>query len=111
MELREHRLRREERADDERERHDPRDPYSVRCHAISCVDDATAATGVVCHPRSSLDQRDVVVRHTRHTRHTREGCMKRERVSQVVLVVVGFLYLGWIYPLFQSLWWTSWLQK
>ncbi|HWH50710.1 MAG TPA: DUF6632 domain-containing protein, partial [Gemmatimonadaceae bacterium] len=37
--------------------------------------------------------------------------MKRERVSQVVLVVVGFLYLGWIYPLFQSLWGTSWLQK
>jgi hypothetical protein len=37
--------------------------------------------------------------------------MKRERALQVVLVVVGLLYLGWTYPLFQSLWQSSWLQK
>ena len=37
--------------------------------------------------------------------------MKRERVSQVVLVLVGCLYLAWTYPLFDSLWQSSWLQK
>jgi hypothetical protein len=37
--------------------------------------------------------------------------MKRERVSQVVLVLVGFLYLAWTYPLVESLWQSSWLQK
>ena len=37
--------------------------------------------------------------------------MKRERVSRVVLVLVGFLYLSWIYPLFDSLWQSSWLPK
>jgi hypothetical protein len=37
--------------------------------------------------------------------------MKRERLSQVVLVLVGFLYLSWIYPLFDSLWQSSWLPK
>jgi len=36
--------------------------------------------------------------------------MKRERAVQVVLVLVGLLYLAWIYPLFQSLWHSSWLQ-
>jgi uncharacterized protein DUF6632 len=37
--------------------------------------------------------------------------MKRERVSQVVLVLVGFLYLAWTYPLFDSLWQAGWLQN
>ena len=37
--------------------------------------------------------------------------MKRERALQVVLVVVGLLYLGWAIPLFQSLWHSSWLQE
>ena len=37
--------------------------------------------------------------------------MKRDRLSQVVLVLVGFLYLSWIYPLFDSLWQSSWLPK
>ena len=37
--------------------------------------------------------------------------MKRERVSRVVLVLVGFLYLGWTYPLFESLWQSNWLPK
>jgi hypothetical protein len=37
--------------------------------------------------------------------------MKRQRASQVVLVLVGFLYLAWTYPLFDSLWESSWLQK
>ena len=37
--------------------------------------------------------------------------MKRERVSQIVLVVVGLLYLSWTYPLFDSLRETHWLQK
>jgi hypothetical protein len=37
--------------------------------------------------------------------------MKRERALQVVLVLVGLLYLGWTIPLFQSLWHSSWLEK
>ena len=37
--------------------------------------------------------------------------MKRERALQVVLVLVGLLYLGWAIPLFQSLWHSSWLQQ
>ena len=37
--------------------------------------------------------------------------MKRERTLQVVLVLVGFLYLSWTYPLFDSLWHPSWLQN
>jgi len=37
--------------------------------------------------------------------------MKRERVSRVVLVLVGLLYLAWIVPLVQSLWHSSWLQE
>jgi len=37
--------------------------------------------------------------------------MKRERFSQVVLVLVGFLYVGWTYPLFDSLRGSSWLQQ
>ena len=36
--------------------------------------------------------------------------MKRERALQVVLALVGFLYLAWTLPLFQSLWHSSWLQ-
>ena len=36
--------------------------------------------------------------------------MKRERVSHVVLVLVGLLYLGWTYPLLSSLFDPSWLQ-
>jgi hypothetical protein len=37
--------------------------------------------------------------------------MKRERTVQVVLVLVGLLYLGWTYPLFASLWQSNWLPK
>jgi hypothetical protein len=37
--------------------------------------------------------------------------MKRERALQVVLVLVGLLYLGWAIPLFQSLWHSNWLQE
>jgi hypothetical protein len=37
--------------------------------------------------------------------------MKRERALQAVLVLVGFLYLAWTYPLFDSLWQSSWLQR
>jgi hypothetical protein len=37
--------------------------------------------------------------------------MKRERAVQVVLVVVGLLYLGWTYPLFDSLSRSNWLTK
>ena len=36
--------------------------------------------------------------------------MKRERAVQVVLVLVGLLYLAWVIPLFQSLWHSIWLQ-
>ena len=37
--------------------------------------------------------------------------MKRERALQVVLVLVGLLYFAWAFPLFQSLWHSSWLQQ
>jgi len=37
--------------------------------------------------------------------------MKRERTVQVVLVLVGLLYLAWTYPLFESLWESNWLQN
>ena len=37
--------------------------------------------------------------------------MKRDRVIQVVLVVVGLLYLAWAVPLFQALWHSSWIQE
>ena len=37
--------------------------------------------------------------------------MKRERTVQIVLVVVGLLYLSWTYPLFDSLWQSHWLQN
>jgi hypothetical protein len=37
--------------------------------------------------------------------------MKRERALQVVLVLVGLLYFGWAFPLFQSLWHSTWLQQ
>ena len=36
--------------------------------------------------------------------------MKRERLTQVVLALVGFLYLAWTYPLFDSLREFSWLR-
>ena len=36
--------------------------------------------------------------------------MKRERVVQVALAVVGLLYLSWFIPLLQSLWHSSWIQ-
>lgn len=36
--------------------------------------------------------------------------MKRERAAQVVLIVVGLLYVAWVIPLFQSLWHSSWMQ-
>lgn len=35
--------------------------------------------------------------------------MKRERVLQVVLVVVGLLYSFWGYLLFDDLWRSKWL--
>jgi len=37
--------------------------------------------------------------------------MKRERASQVVLVVVGLLYSFWGYLLFDSLWHSKWLER
>lgn len=37
--------------------------------------------------------------------------MKRERVVQVVLVLVGLLYLLWFIPLFQALWHSSWIPE
>jgi hypothetical protein len=37
--------------------------------------------------------------------------MKRERALQVVLALVGLLYLAWAFPLFQSLWHSDWLQR
>jgi hypothetical protein len=36
--------------------------------------------------------------------------MKRERALQVVLVLVGLFYFGWIYFLFGALWRSSWLK-
>jgi len=37
--------------------------------------------------------------------------MKRERALQVVLVLVGLFYFGWIYFLFGALWHSRWLQE
>ena len=37
--------------------------------------------------------------------------MKRERVVQVVLVLVGLLYLAWFQPLFEALWHSRWIQE
>ena len=37
--------------------------------------------------------------------------MKRKRVVQVVVVLVGLLYLAWAIPLFQSLWHSGWLEQ
>ncbi|HEY2467003.1 MAG TPA: DUF6632 domain-containing protein [Terracidiphilus sp.] len=37
--------------------------------------------------------------------------MKRERLTQIVLVIVGLLNLAVIYPLFMDLWHSSWLLK
>ena len=37
--------------------------------------------------------------------------MKRERALQVVLLLVGLLYLAWALPLLQSLWHSSWLEQ
>ena len=37
--------------------------------------------------------------------------MRRERVSQVVLALIGLLFLSWTYPLFDSLSHFSWFQK
>lgn len=36
--------------------------------------------------------------------------MKRERVVQVVLTLAGLVYFSWIYPLFQALWHSRWIQ-
>lgn len=36
--------------------------------------------------------------------------MKRERALQVVLVLAGLFYFGWVYFLFVALWHSSWLQ-
>ena len=37
--------------------------------------------------------------------------MKRERLTQIVLVIVGLLNLAQIYPLFKDLWHSSWLLE
>ena len=37
--------------------------------------------------------------------------MKRERLLQVVLVLVGLLFTGLIYPLFTDLWHSKWLVE
>src|SRR5690348_2025810 len=47
----------------------------------------------------------------RGTCPTLEDGMKRERAVQAVVVSVGLLYLGWTYPLFDSLWHPRWLQN
>ena len=36
--------------------------------------------------------------------------MKRERMVQVALALVGLLYLSWLIPLLQALWQSSWIQ-
>ena len=36
--------------------------------------------------------------------------MKRDRVLQIVLVLVGLFYFGWIYFLFTLLWHSNWLR-
>jgi len=37
--------------------------------------------------------------------------MKRQRAVQVVVALVGLMYLSWTYPLFDSLREAGWLQK
>lgn len=37
--------------------------------------------------------------------------MKRERAVQVVVVLVGLMYLSWTYPLFDSLRESNWLRN
>src|SRR5262249_37157129 len=37
--------------------------------------------------------------------------MKRERAVQVVVALVGLLYLSWSFPLSNSLWQSNWLQN
>ena len=37
--------------------------------------------------------------------------MKRERVTRIVLVIVGLLNLAIIYPLFMDLWHSNWLLE
>jgi hypothetical protein len=37
--------------------------------------------------------------------------MKRERTRQVVVAVVGLLYMGTLYPLFSDLWHSHWLLE
>ena len=37
--------------------------------------------------------------------------MKRERLTQIVLVIVGLLNLAIIYPLFMDLWHSTWLLE
>ena len=37
--------------------------------------------------------------------------MKRERLTQIVLVIVGLFNLAVIYPLFMDLWHSSWLLE
>jgi hypothetical protein len=37
--------------------------------------------------------------------------MKRERLTRIVLVIVGLLNLAIIYPLFMDLWHSSWLEQ
>lgn len=37
--------------------------------------------------------------------------MKRERLTQIVLVIVGLLNLAIIYPLFMELWHSNWLLE
>jgi hypothetical protein len=40
-----------------------------------------------------------------------EDGMRRERVVQVVLVLMGLFYLSWFYPLFEALWHSRWIQE
>ena len=37
--------------------------------------------------------------------------MKRERLTRIVLVIVGLLNLAIIYPLFMDLWHSGWLEQ
>jgi hypothetical protein len=43
--------------------------------------------------------------------HSREVNVKRERLTQIILVIVGLVNLAIIYPLFMDLWHSNWLLE
>jgi hypothetical protein len=42
---------------------------------------------------------------------TKEAIMKRDRVLQIFLAVLGFLFIALIYPLYTDLWRAKWLME